>query len=241
MKFLPIVLLFSCLSIWIFACTDASSKMTTKKAGPTTMQSSLNTNTAQEDTTPFSNTITDLRDGETYTTIKIGKQVWMAENLRYPVPGSMVNQDNPSKAYGRLYKLASAQIACPVGWHLPSDSEWDELEMTHGMPASFVGKGGWRGEHGTHMKSVESWDDDGNGTNRLGFNVLPAGYYFSGKMGFEEGLEGLGYSAAYWSSVKDGIATARFLFSPREWVNKWDDKNDETGAALSCRCVRDKD
>jgi len=227
--------LFSLLTLSILACTNAPSKRETAN----TIDTPSSTFVAQTDPLPPAHTITDPRDEETYATIKIGKQIWLAENLRYNAPGSMINPDNPSKAYGRLYKLISAQTACPKGWHLPSDSEWDEVEMAHGMPASFVGKGGWRGEHGTHMKSVAGWEEDGSGTNRLGFNVLPAGYYFSGKMGFEEGLEGLGYSAAYWSSMKDSVATARFLFSPREWVNKWEDKGNESGAALGCRCVKD--
>ncbi len=182
---------------------------------------------------------TDDRDGETYKTVKIGPLTWMAENLRYNSKGSMVNPAFPNKSYGRLYFIGSAQSACPDGWHLPSDREWDEVEMAHGMPFTFIKQGGWRGEHAINMRSTSEWGEDGNGTNQLGFNVLPAGYYFGPAQGELLGLDGLGFSAAFWSSVEDGVGQARFMFSTRLFVNKWPDTNDDSGAALSCRCVKD--
>lgn len=189
--------------------------------------------------------ITDERDGEVYATIKIGKQTWFAENLRYKTDGSIINPDNPSKSYGRLYEINTVQTACPKGWHLPTDKEWDELEIAHGMPVSFIGKGGWRGEHAVNLKSTDNWKKNGNGTNKLGFNVLPAGYYFSEKMGELAGLEGLGFSAAFWSAIRFDavlgfeVGYARFMFSSRLFVNKWEDINNESEASLSCRCVKD--
>lgn len=178
----------------------------------------------------------DPRDSSVYTTITIGNQTWMAENLRYDLPGFMLNPENPAKAYGRLYKVTAAQKACPEGWHLPSDEKWDELEIAHGMPTLFIGKGGWHGEHASRMRSTTSWE--ANGTDSLGFNVAPAGYYFSGEIGGEVGMQGLGYCAAYWSALIGNVAMARFPFDARQIVNKWEDKNDDTGAALSCRCVK---
>lgn len=198
------------------------------------------TNVGTNNMTPQEvDTMIDARDGEVYTIIKIGEKIWMAENLRYKAPESMVHPENPSPLYGRLYDLLSSQTACPDGWHIASNDEWNSLELAHGMPTEDVLRGGWRGKHGTNMKATLGWDNNGNGTNSLGFNVLPAGYYFSGWAGTTKGLEGLGYSAAFWSSMEDSIASARFLFSSRKWVNKWEDKNNETGAALSCRCVKD--
>jgi len=184
-------------------------------------------------------TMTDPRDGEKYTIITIGKQTWMAENVRYATPeGSMFNPINPSNSYGRLYTLKAAQNACPEGWHIPTDSEWDELEIAHGMPTSFIGKGGWRGKHAINMRSTTGWDEGEIGKDSLGFNVLPAGYYFSGELGGDPGMQGIGFSAAFWSAIENGRGWARFLFGVREFVNKWDDSVDNTGSALSCRCVK---
>ena len=104
-------------------------------------------------------------DGNIYTTIKIGDQIWMAENLkttRYSDGNSLVNgtgagnitgnyttkywfvyEDNSANkdTYGLLYTWAAAmngsassdkspsgiQGVCPIGWHLPSDTEWKSL------------------------------------------------------------------------------------------------------------------
>lgn len=183
--------------------------------------------------------ITDPRDGETYAIITIAELSWTAENMRFESAGSRLNPDNPSQSYGRLYNLTSIAEACPKGWHLPSDLEWDQLEIAHGMPASFVGQGGWRGEHAPNLMSTEGWWEEGHGKDSLGFRVLPAGYYATGQAGLPEGYEALGFGAAFWSSTENGIAAARFMFDQKTFVNKWEDRNNETGMALSCRCVRD--
>jgi len=182
----------------------------------------------------------DQRDNEIYDLVSIGEDVWMAQNLRFDMPGSISNPNYPNSNYGRLYTIDAAQEACPDGWHIATDREWNLLEIEHGMPRRDSLNSGWRGEHARAMMISYDWEDGEEGLNTLGFNVLPSGYHFNEKMAEIEGFEGLGYSAAFWSSKIDSIGQARFLFGVRKFVNKWPDTNNDSGASLSCRCVKDR-
>jgi hypothetical protein len=75
---------------------------------------------------------TDARDGQTYKTVNIGSQTWMAKNLNFAAPlGSWCyNNDGVNCInYGRLYTWIAAKSACPIGWHLPSDDDWHKLAL----------------------------------------------------------------------------------------------------------------
>jgi len=97
-------------------------------------------------------------DGNTYATVSIGSQVWMAENLkttRYndgtsvtyvSDNGTWTTTSSPAmcwysnniyykELYGGLYNFYAVDMAangnkniCPSGWHVPSDTEWTTLE-----------------------------------------------------------------------------------------------------------------
>jgi uncharacterized protein (TIGR02145 family) len=121
-------------------------------------------------------TFIDERDGKTYGTVKIGHQTWMAENLNYYTSsGSWCYNNDTSYCgkYGRLYDWETAMEACPSGWHLPDNYEWDDLTEKVGSIYLYPGH---------VLKAKHGWyiNDDGyigrnNGTDNFGFSALPGG------------------------------------------------------------------
>lgn len=191
---------------------------------------------------PQFNTMTDPRDSQTYTIVTIGNQTWMAENLRYKTAGSWLNPNNPTEKYGRLYNRKAVLSACPNGWRLPSDSEWNILEMELGMPENLAYQTGWRGEHAHTLKSKTGWADENNGNNSSGFNAFPAGYYDS------ESFGGLGNSSGFWASDAgfnhlnsnnpSGL-WVRFLGAPKQGMNRfYDDNKNALEWGIACRCIK---
>jgi uncharacterized protein (TIGR02145 family) len=114
------------------------------------------------------NTFTDTRDGQTYKTVKIGTQTWMAQNLNYKTDSSWCYNDSLSycKKYGRLYNRYTAKKACPAGYHLPSHKEWGSL-VTTADTEDVTDK---------RLKSKRGWNKNGNATDNFGFSALPSGY-----------------------------------------------------------------
>ncbi len=185
-----------------------------------------------------SGTFTDSRDGNTYKWVKIGEQVWMAENLAYKTNESWAYDNNESNVeiYGRLYTWDDAKTACPSGWHLPTDDEWKQLEMTIGMSQSEADVDGQRGTNeGTKLKAASGWNNNGNGTDDFGFSGLPGGSYFF----LDEGsFEYIGKSGEWWTATQTSTSNAknRLLSYTTSTVSRYT-RGKEFG--YSVRCIKD--
>jgi len=147
-------------------------------------------------------TFIDDRDGKSYTTVLIGTQCWMAENLN---TGLMINGSNSQsnndiiekycynndpaicETYGGLYQwdemmeyisVEGIKGICPLGWHLPTDAEWCTLENEVDAGTISCTATGWRGtDAGANLKDTTLWAFSYTGaTNSSGFTALPAGY-----------------------------------------------------------------
>lgn len=126
---------------------------------------------------PQKGTMKDPRDGKTYKTVKIGNQVWMAENLAFEIGGNagstsecLIAGGNGKiancKQYGLYYSAVAAfSTACPDGWHLPSVEEFEKLLNYAQSSVNLKSKNGWN----TYPQP------SGNGKDKYGFNARPAG------------------------------------------------------------------
>lgn len=199
-------------------------------------------------------TFIDIRDGHKYKTIQIGEQVWIAENLSYlpkvsppseyseteshfyvyDFDGTSISEakaTNNYKIYGVLYNWPAANKACPDGWHLPSNKEFETLCL-------FLGG---EEEAGAKLKDkgTEHWLSPNSATNESCFAALSVGYLHKGV--FRESGENniWGESAAFWSATIDESYRLIYWFL---WHNDSDFESGNDGDykdALSVRCIKD--
>ncbi len=187
-------------------------------------------------------TFTDPRDGHTYTTVTIGNQTWMAENLNYETENSWCYDNDPANCdvYGRLYDWntimngaassnnvpSGVQGICPDGWHIPSDAEWDILVNYLGSSEVAGGK----------MKETGTihWKEPNTGaTNESGFSALPGGY-----RPYQGGFYNLHKFGTWWSTTEYSftIALTRYLRYDNDDVGIDNDHDKSDG--FSIRCVK---
>ena len=210
-------------SLFLIACGDGSSTSannsddgdSSSKSSSSQKTISSSSDRVTEPAEVTTGIMTDARDGQTYKTVQIGSQTWMAENLNYETASSYCYNDSASYCakYGRLYTWAVAMDSagtwttngkgcgndktcsptypvrgvCPSGWHLPTQTEWNTL---------FTAVGG-QSTASTKLKSSSGWNSDGNGTDSFGFSALPAGGRDNGGYDYE------GYGAYFWSSTEN--------------------------------------
>ena len=192
-------------------------------------------------------------DGNIYSSVKIGTQTWLQENLKTtkynngdpiattsPLFKDISDEISPLyqwayegdeslvDSYGRLYTwyvVADNRGICPVGWHVPTLDEHEELiGFFSNLDEAFKSLK----EAGT-----EHWLYPNAGTNSSGFNAVPAGRRFS-----EGTFCGLYCAAFFWNSTNDS-------FHPGTWSHAFSIStccslsNFSNSEAFSVRCVKD--
>lgn len=199
-----------------------------------------------------SNTVTDI-DGNVYKTIKIGNQVWMAENLKVtkyrngnPIlqikdnrawsstkDGAYCSYNNDASnvnTYGQLYNwyaLSDPRGLAPEGWHIPTNEEIAKLIGYLKGDTVAAGK--------MKVAGTEHWLRPNAGAgNESGFSALPGGYRFG-----DDGTFHTAGSNGYWWSTTSSYEM--FSWTPRLYNLFADVTRDGKYMAygLSVRCVKD--
>jgi len=198
------------------------------------------------------NQFCDVRSSRSYIYkwVKIGEQVWMAENLKYVASGSrcgngttLSTADNPTcDTYGRLYDWITALALssscnttscaskitgkhrgiCPEGWHIPSNAEWNTL-INGDVDA------------GTKLKAnSDSWNTN-TGTDEFGFSALPGGY---GNPSGSGSFVNFGNSGSWWSASEENASNAYYRYVLHNFSYVYSVGNTKT-YLFSVRCVKD--
>jgi len=205
----------------------------------------------KKDETSDANTIKDI-DGNVYHTVTIASRVWMVENLKTThyrdgseIPNvsdnsewsnlttgalcSYANSADNSAAYGYLYNwyaVHDSRNICPVGWHIPTDAEWQTLVDSLG---GFSQAGGKLKESGnSHWNSPNA-----EASNESGFAALPGG-----NRNFTGGYGNLGALGMFLSATEENETEAwyRYMRSSNAVVTRI---NNNKGFGASVRCVKD--
>jgi uncharacterized protein (TIGR02145 family) len=199
-----------------------------------------------------SGTFKDSRNNEIYKWVRIGNQVWMARNLNYRVNESNTvigtcynNSATNCDKYGRLYTWATAmalpsscnsstcsgrintkhQGICPNGWHIPSDSEWDELEYYVGSSMA-----GW------YLKATSGWGpNDNGGGDYYGFSALPGGSGTSADNTYYK----VGESGHWWNHSEADSKNAHSRALGYDYDRFYSNDIENKSYPFSVRCVQD--
>jgi uncharacterized protein (TIGR02145 family) len=163
----------------------------------------------------YKSTVFDSRNNNTYKAVKIGNQVWMGENLIFPVAGQKecydTNDDN-CKKFGILYTWKNTVSACPTGYRLPSVADFNTLTDTLSKSGDTYGL----------LTST--------GSNE--FSAKLFGYKDNGFINLDKGT-------AFWTNefTVSGADTLYTGFELSE-SNQVSFKNFSNSAALYVRCIR---
>jgi len=207
--------------------TGGSSTTGTTSAGSTGGTSGTGTTGTTTGGTTGALMVTDSRDGQSYPTVIIGTQMWLAANMNYEASsGSFCYGNTPSNCdtYGRLYTFSAAAQACPTGWHLPSDDEWKTLETTLGMAANQLDISGETTARGTTEGTALKVGGSSGFEAKLAGYVTGTSFYLLGTDGF------------FWTSTQVGTQVwRRHVDSSTSYLYRFE--NPPASFGISVRCV----
>lgn len=212
----------------------------------------------------YNGTLMDV-ERNIYKTIKIGEKTWMAENLKttkYNNGNSIPyvtdntewsglntagycwfnNDISYSQIYGALYNWYAVETGnlCPVGWHVPTDDEWKELEMALGMSIGDANSDGYRGTNeGSKIGgNADLWTNGVLKSNtEFGiskFAARPAGYRIKNDGFFAD----IGTHTYWWSATEfnNDNAWSRGLYYNISSIHR---TNSAKQVGNCIRCVKD--
>lgn len=190
-------------------------------------------------------TFVDERDGKTYHWVRYGNLDWMVENAGYYLDtiGCTVYQPDSwdqnygltfdyLEKYGCLYSVSTAEKLAPEGWRVPTDAEWQSLEMQFGMSASDASSRDWRGNIAQNMMLQQE--------NYGGINIQPTGYFTNKTGGSTTGYRLIGVEGFFWTSTQEEGSEQyyyrKFFYSKPEVYRE---TTESGNMMMSVRWVRD--
>ena len=190
--------------------------------------------------------VVDARDGRSYDYVTLGELDWFSQNLAWQGTGVPFKASKATAPmFGSFYTWEEAVEgqACPAGWRVPTQADWESLSaaMNGGTPLDFYGNWPGLGEKASADARINGdrlwpYSPDNVHSNDFGWNALPLGYTFVSANG---GLfDGVDYYGCWWSaSEKNGDqAFYRYIYSERsDFPVSYTSKND---MRASVRCVR---
>lgn len=165
-------------------------------------------------------TITDSRDNKKYKTVKIGEQTWMAENLNFDTEKSYCPEDN-CESNSRLYTWDAAKEACPDGYYLPSDADWNKLFETIGGASGAAGI----------LKAADKWPGYIKNSDIYGFSIVPSGFRNNDQ------IKKTDHFAFFWSSSEQDKEQASHWFIT-DYSSRFFHSKNNKDVAYSVRCIK---
>ena len=205
--------------------------------------------------------ISDI-DGNSYKTIQIGTQEWMAENIktsrlndgtaiplitdaevwRYlKTPGYCWYENNESvfkNIYGAYYNwyAVNTEKLCPTGWHVPNEDDWKVLKISLGMTPEQAAMEGFQGTIGSKIKETGTFnwvEGSSEANNESGFTALP------GSCRLDDGrFFGEGQGAGWWSATvsSNPYSWSHWVPCNKSWIHRSGMLGQTYG--LNVRCIK---